>query len=292
MSQDRQHRSRLSDDEGTASETEDAPLLDAGYPAPHGDPLNGRHDYGLPQARGETSLPAGNGSDRLRALTARLPDALKYQPESLRRHILKIILGAFLLLVFLYWLFKPAPAPPPDPVTIVTPVISAKAFAEGLAQCRRIRSMPGEAASTHGLLHNRANVPLRRNPHYDARAAHATRVLLHGGIAWDPVDGEQHVDILLEKGVIVELNATLAGMSLEAIRAELGDATPLEIVDVSGRTVTPGIVDMHSHIGLSKWPATEALDDVNEYTEPTLAQVRSLDGFKQSDPAIPAVVSG
>ncbi|KAI8055661.1 hypothetical protein BDF22DRAFT_671365, partial [Syncephalis plumigaleata] len=298
MDQEGQRSSRLSQshDNDSASEGEDSPLMNTSYPATHGGSPNGRHDYALPQAHGETSRPTGSGIDRLRALTSNLPDTFKSQREFLRRYIIELTAGLLVLLVIIYFLFASGGAP--EPAMVVAPRISANDFAYGLEQCRRIRSAPGKmattttATTTTGTQYNRQRVALRNNPHYEPQTGQKSKILLHGGIVWDPVDGETHVDVLMENGVITELNSTLAGMSLEAIRAEFGDATQLEIIDVSGRIITPGIVDMHSHIGLSKWPNTAALDDVNEYTVPTLSQIRSLDGFKQSDPAIPAAVSG
>ncbi|KAI9597644.1 hypothetical protein BDF19DRAFT_411597 [Syncephalis fuscata] len=135
-------------------------------------------------------------------------------------------------------------------------------------------------------------VLLRTNPRYEDSAASVQRILLHGGIIWDPEDGEKHLDVLLENGVISSLNSTLAGMSLEAIRAELSKGPSIEIIDISGRIVTPGIVDMHSHIGMDSWPGIKALEDTNEFTVPTLPQLRTLDAFNQADPAIAAAASG
>ncbi|KAJ3170824.1 hypothetical protein HDU87_008709 [Geranomyces variabilis] len=64
-------------------------------------------------------------------------------------------------------------------------------------------------------------------------------------------------------------------------------------VQVDGRYVTPGLVDQHSHAGVDSWPALWASDDTNEMTEsPTMPQLRALDGFDPSDPAIAAINSG
>jgi imidazolonepropionase-like amidohydrolase len=47
-----------------------------------------------------------------------------------------------------------------------------------------------------------------------------------------------------------------------------------------------GLVDMHSHVGVSSWPGLEASEDVNEETIPTAPFLRSLDSFDPNDPAI------
>ncbi|KAI8586364.1 hypothetical protein BDZ88DRAFT_429318 [Geranomyces variabilis] len=64
-------------------------------------------------------------------------------------------------------------------------------------------------------------------------------------------------------------------------------------VQVDGRYVTPGLVDQHSHAGVDSWPELWASSDTNEMTEsPTMPQLRALDGFDPSDPAIAAINSG
>ena len=51
--------------------------------------------------------------------------------------------------------------------------------------------------------------------------------------------------------------------------------------------MTPGLVDMHSHMGLDSWPEFKGSGDTNEMSnDPTLPQVRAIDGFDPNDPAI------
>ena len=63
--------------------------------------------------------------------------------------------------------------------------------------------------------------------------------------------------ILLRDGKIVAI-----GTSVDAP----ADAI---IVDGTGKTLTPGIIDIHSHIGVYPAPATSANSDGNEATNPT-----------------------
>jgi imidazolonepropionase-like amidohydrolase len=53
-------------------------------------------------------------------------------------------------------------------------------------------------------------------------------------------------------------------------------------------TVIPGLVDMHSHVGVYSVPVVEENYDGNEATNPVTPQVRALDSFNFDDPAIPA----
>ncbi|KAI9145735.1 hypothetical protein BKA69DRAFT_1049373 [Paraphysoderma sedebokerense] len=59
-----------------------------------------------------------------------------------------------------------------------------------------------------------------------------------------------------------------------------------------GRIVTPGIIDMHSHAGVDSYPSLRATDDTNEYGDPTIPQMQSIDSFNPHDTAIPLILSG
>jgi imidazolonepropionase-like amidohydrolase len=75
-----------------------------------------------------------------------------------------------------------------------------------------------------------------------------------------------------------------------------GDGPPLrpgtEIIDVTGRFVTPGIVDPHSHMGVYPVPETVAHDDGNEMTDPITAGLRAEHSFWPQDPALERAVAG
>ncbi len=63
-------------------------------------------------------------------------------------------------------------------------------------------------------------------------------------------------------------------------------------VDGTGKYVTPGIIDVHSHIGVYSAPGTFAESDGNEATSPVTAQVWAEHSFWPQDPQIPLAIAG
>jgi imidazolonepropionase-like amidohydrolase len=64
------------------------------------------------------------------------------------------------------------------------------------------------------------------------------------------------------------------------------------VVDATGKYVTPGIIDAHSHLGVYAAPGTESQSDGNEATDPNTAQVWAEHSFWPQDPQIPLAVAG
>lgn len=86
--------------------------------------------------------------------------------------------------------------------------------------------------------------------------------------------------ILLRDGRIVSV-----GTAVEAP----ADAV---VVDGSGKYVTPGIIDDHSHLGVYAAPGTDAESDGNEATNPVTAEVWAEHSFWPQDPQIPLAIAG
>jgi imidazolonepropionase-like amidohydrolase len=61
---------------------------------------------------------------------------------------------------------------------------------------------------------------------------------------------------------------------------------------LEGTCIIPGLVDIHSHLGVYSVPAVEENADGNEMTDPVTPQVRALDSFRPDDPALAQARSG
>jgi imidazolonepropionase-like amidohydrolase len=59
-----------------------------------------------------------------------------------------------------------------------------------------------------------------------------------------------------------------------------------KVENVSGKTIIPGLVDSHSHLGVYSRPAVEANSDGNEMSGPVQGIVRALDSLNPFDPGI------
>ncbi len=56
--------------------------------------------------------------------------------------------------------------------------------------------------------------------------------------------------------------------------------------EITGKVAIPGLVDMHTHLGVYSIPLVDENSDGNEMTNPVTPQVRALDSFNFDDPAI------
>ncbi len=64
------------------------------------------------------------------------------------------------------------------------------------------------------------------------------------------------------------------------------------VVDATGRWVTPGIIDVHSHLGVYPSPGIEALADGNEATDPVTAEVWAEHSVWPQDPGFLTALAG
>lgn len=73
----------------------------------------------------------------------------------------------------------------------------------------------------------------------------------------------------IDNGVVVIENGKIAGVGGADLVAPAGAV----VIDAKGKWVTPGIIDVHSHLGDYPSPSTESTSDGNEATAPNTSQV-------------------
>lgn len=94
--------------------------------------------------------------------------------------------------------------------------------------------------------------------------------------------GEQldGADVLMRDGVV------------EAVGVDLQAPVGVERVDGTGRWVTPGVIDVHSHLGDYPAPSVPAHADGNEATAPVTAEVWAEHSVWPQDPQFPLALIG
>jgi len=92
----------------------------------------------------------------------------------------------------------------------------------------------------------------------------------------------------IENGTVVLDGGAITEVADGAVDTPAG-AT---VIDGTGKFVTPGIIDAHSHVGVYAQPGVSASADGNEWTSPNTAQVAAEYGYWPQDPAITRAVAG
>ncbi|MBK7538728.1 MAG: amidohydrolase family protein [Myxococcales bacterium] len=93
----------------------------------------------------------------------------------------------------------------------------------------------------------------------------------------------------IERGTVV-----LSGGAIRYVGQASAAPVPKDalILDGTGKFVTPGIIDAHSHLGVQAAPAGRGHNDGNEATAPITAQARAQYGYQGQDPQISRAMAG
>ena len=90
----------------------------------------------------------------------------------------------------------------------------------------------------------------------------------------------EHADVLLMDGKVSAVGTALTAPANSVL------------VDGSGRWVTPGLIDIHSHLGVYPSPGVEANSDGNEATSPSTANVWAEHSVWPQDPGFRTALAG
>ena len=77
-----------------------------------------------------------------------------------------------------------------------------------------------------------------------------------------------------------------------AIGKQVSAPADAVVIDATGKFVTPGIIDVHSHLGVYPSPAVDSTANGNEMTNPVTAQVRAENSVWPQDPGFNAARAG
>nr|WP_086493311.1 amidohydrolase [Novosphingobium panipatense] len=101
-----------------------------------------------------------------------------------------------------------------------------------------------------------------------------TPTALVGATVYDGLGGR------IDKGVVLFRDGKLVGIG----GADMAIPEGFTRIDSTGKFVTPGVIDIHSHLGVYPSPGVDALSDGNEMTSPTTPDVWAEHSVWPQDP--------
>lgn len=182
------------------------------------------------------------------------------------------------ILLYVQLIILPRFTPGPSPNASRLSQFHSERLEAGLRQCAELNTPP--------IKYELPVSPSRANPRWNPISGQKETIILRNATLFDGESFVGAVDIEFSKGVVVSVTPTSSTES---------GSQGAEIVDLEGKYVTPGLIDMHSHHLVWAWPDLKPSKDVNEVhpdTGPLTPFVRSLDGMKVDDLATAIIASG
>lgn len=103
----------------------------------------------------------------------------------------------------------------------------------------------------------------------------------------------RNATILTAAGPVIDSGAVLLrDGKVAAVGATVDAPADAVVIDARGKWITPGIIDIHSHLGVYAAPGTESLADGNEMTNPNTAEVFAEHSLWPQDPQFDLALQG
>ncbi len=124
-------------------------------------------------------------------------------------------------------------------------------------------------------------VEIDRNPYPSTYTPYpSTATLLKDATVIDGIGGE-----------ILEGDVLLVDGKVSQVAEEIAAPDGATVIDATGKWVTPGIIDNHSHLGVYPSPSVSAHGDGNEISAPVTAEVWAEHGVWPQDPGFPRALA-
>jgi imidazolonepropionase-like amidohydrolase len=150
-----------------------------------------------------------------------------------------------------------------------------------LSKCAYIHAKPGPPPDFH----------TRTQSDRLADSEDTTPVLVRNATIWTAANDGHEIftgDLLMHRGLI----KAIGDIPLSLIRQVELKNGKLEVIEAHGAWVTPGIVDLHSHIGVGSAPELKGASDTNSRKAPILPWLRSIDGLNTHDASYELAIAG
>ncbi|MEO5898440.1 MAG: amidohydrolase family protein [Vicinamibacterales bacterium] len=103
----------------------------------------------------------------------------------------------------------------------------------------------------------------------------------------------RNATILTAAGPVIERGSVLLqNGKISAVGATVNAPADAVVIDGTGKWVTPGVIDTHSHLGVYAAPGIESLSDGNEMTSPVTAEVWADHSIWPQDPQFELSLAG